>query len=197
MNKRGALELSANFLVIMILSVVMFGFGLYFTYKIFDASNQRTVEIDQATEQRMEELFNDGSRIVIPFQTKTIRRGSVGVYAVGVLNTLDSGGDTVFTINPEQQLGLCGTLQCPTAGYDKDGQQLSDTDMQKVQILYKNPYQITLKKNQRQKFALGVDVANDAKSGTYIVDFSITYADAVNPIVTYGDPKYKLYIVVP
>ena len=41
MSKKG-FELSANFLVILILSIVMFGFGIYFTRQIMESSRDIT-----------------------------------------------------------------------------------------------------------------------------------------------------------
>ena len=191
LSKR-AIELSANFLVITILSIAMLGFGIYFTKQIFTKSNDYTRQIDADTTLKMEELMNDGSKIVIPFQTKTAARGSTAVFGIGVLNML--GDPKNFKINTVDNSGV-NTLYAATA-YAKDGTTLIDNS--KVTLLY-NPDAISIKNLDNNKWGLAANVDKTAPSGTYIINLKVQVEDDSNPGIyeDYADPVYKLYVNVP
>ena len=191
LSKR-AVELSANFLVITILSIAMLGFGIYFTKQIFTKSNDYTRQIDADTTLKMEELMNDGSKIVIPFQTKTAARGSTAVFGIGVLNML--GDPKNFKINTVDNSGA-DTLYAATA-YAKDGTTLIDNS--KVTLLY-NPDAISIKNLDNNKWGLAANVDKTAPSGTYIINLKVQVEDDSNPGIyeDYADPVYKLYVNVP
>jgi len=191
LSKR-AIELSANFLVITILSIAMLGFGIYFTKQIFTKSNDYTRQIDADTTLKMEELMNDGSKIVIPFQTKTAARGNTAVFGIGVLNML--GDPKNFKINTVNNFGA-DILYAATA-YAKDGTTLIDNS--KVTLLY-NPDAISIKNLDNNKWGLAANVDKTAPSGTYIINLKVQVEDDSNPGIyeDYADPVYKLYVNVP
>ncbi len=183
--------MSVNFLVIIILSIAMFGFGIYFTKQIFTKSNEMSLKIDQDTNQKMEELLNDGSRVVIAFQTKTIRRGSLGVFGIGVLNMNTT--DVYFKIgNPSSSYTNTLTIQ----GFSKEGTPIADPE-NFLDVNFNNEA-ILLTPLQTTKFAIGVAVKNGAPSGTYVLDVGVGYGISVGDTFTnYQDEVYKLYVVVP
>lgn len=188
LSKR-AIELSANFLVITILSIAMLGFGIYFTKQIFTKSNDYTKQIDADTTLKMEELMNDGSRVVIPFQTKTAARGNTAVFGIGVLNML--GGTKDFKIDTVDNSGT-HILYAATA-YAKDG--TTPIDNSKVTLLY-NLNAVSIENLNNNKWGLAANVDKSAPSGTYIINLKIFYDNSGTPTI-YGDPVYKIYVTVP
>ena len=192
-GKKG-IELASNFLVIMILSIVMFGFAVYFTAQIFSKGKTMESQLDSQTSQRIEELLNDGSRVVIPFQTKTVRRGGLGVFGAGVLNVL--GTTTNFKIEIDDG-SAGGDGINPSKGFDKEGNEITDEDvLAKIKLIY-NSNEAEIKNLDNAKFTIAADVAKDAVSGNYIANLHIIYGDGTGTFVQYGDVVYKLYIVVP
>ena len=174
----------------------MFGFGIYFTRQIMESSRDITDRIDDDTLNRMEELLNDGSRVVIPFDTKTIRRGETAVFGVGILNTLQA--NTNFRIQTQDNTGAVATS--PYQGNAPDGTAIPPAELSKIALLYDTTAAgRNIRNNDNLKYAIAANVAKDAPSGTYITNLVVFYEDPANPgsWVAYGDPLYKLYIVVP
>jgi hypothetical protein len=200
MHRKG-IELTANFLVVIILSIAMLGFGIYFTRQIFMKSTTMTEQLDSQTSQRIEELLSDGSRVVIPFQTKTETHGNIAVYGIGVLNTL--GGTRDFKIqvldNGNPPAAGSAKLIHPSAGFRKDSAPMSAAELEKVALLYHDDA-VTLENLKNTKFTFGASVLSGAPSGTYIINLRILYYNtAKTPAewTPYGDSLYKLYLVVP
>ena len=201
MNKK-AFELSANFLVIMILSIVMLGFGVYFTKQIFDRSHQLELQLDEQTNQRIEELMNDGSKVVVPFTTKTAKRDSLVVFGVGFLNVL--GHDEEFWLSfydkDNNEIMAAGSLT-PALFFEPDGDAGGSGEEAKIALLVPRGFteanMVNIKNNERQTWKAGADVAPDAPSGTYVVNVKVRYMDDDGNYRDYTDSVQKLYIVIP
>lgn len=183
MNKR-SVELSMNFLVMIIISIVVLSFAVTFAKNLFTKAEKIRLEVDQQTNEKIEELLDDGSRVVIPFTRKTINRGKLGVFGVGVLNVV--GTNTSFNMNVNLNVA-----------FDKQKNPIEDTEDFVTIILSSETVQI--KNNERHKFSFGVDVDKKARSGTYLLDVEIFYYNG-SEFVNYGDPAfpiYKVFVTVP
>jgi hypothetical protein len=86
MRGKKGMELSINFIVILILSLVIFAGGIYFTNKFFRLANDYKGEIDKDTEEQIQNLLADGSKVAIPMEKKVVRRGTYAMFALGVNN---------------------------------------------------------------------------------------------------------------
>jgi hypothetical protein len=132
-NRKG-IELAASFIVILIISLVMFGLATGITYKLFCASGEKIEQLDAATEKQIEQRLNSGALVQIPDATKTSQRsagfcgGSTAAsasFVLGIRNvypaeqsftvTCESKGrivgDELYTPSEE----LCDYLQMPDA----------------------------------------------------------------------------------
>ena len=92
MNKR-AMELSINFIVIFILAIVVFAFGIRMAYSLFNKGIETKATLDRQTSLEIEKLLDTGEKVVIPFDEQEIRRGKFGVFGVGIRNVLDTEGE--------------------------------------------------------------------------------------------------------
>ena len=95
MNKKG-FEIAINFIVILIITLVVFGMGLYFAKQIFFKAKQITAQLDQNSEDRINLLLDRGEQVAFPITSKDISGNEIAVFGLGVLNVLDSG--TMFTV---------------------------------------------------------------------------------------------------
>jgi hypothetical protein len=86
MSKRAAIELSMNFLVIMILAIVILSMGIYFAVTTFAKANEINDRIDRQTEKQIYDLLDTGDPVVAPLNTAEIERGKYHVFWVGVRN---------------------------------------------------------------------------------------------------------------
>ena len=193
MNKRG-LELSVNFIVMLIIAIVVFGFAITLSYRLYRGSTDMTIKIDQQTEMRMEALLDDGSLVVIPFEKKTIPRGKLGVFGVGVLNALNRFDIEPFMITLNDILGYLAIK-----GIDKDGGDIANPESYITPLYDANT--IDIPNNDRHKYAIGVEVAKNAPSGTYILNLKVLYdaddSGTVGYTEYYDKELYKIYVIVP
>ncbi len=83
-NKRG-IELSINFIVMLMLALATFSGGLVFASKFFGHAEKVRGTLDAQTEKQIEKLLDSGSPVVIPINTKEIFRKKFGTFAIGVL----------------------------------------------------------------------------------------------------------------
>lgn len=91
-NKRG-IELSINFLVMLMIAIVVFGFGIFFVGKVFGLGQDITADISANQKKQIEELLlSRGQRVTVVPQTLKLKAGDNGIVSVGVLNILQ---DTV------------------------------------------------------------------------------------------------------
>lgn len=158
-NKK-SIELSLNFIVVIILTLVIFGFGIYF---ISTLSSQAT-NLAQLTwsdlDKRISDLACDGSaRVCISPSEKEIRRKKYDVFGIKIVNVIN---DMNFEISVSQS---------PTA-VDKSGNSMPAAPLNinpKVRT-------VEIKKNDEKQVGVGIEVPSSAKSGRYIFNAEIKTA---------------------
>ncbi len=90
MRGKKAFELTATFLVILILTIVIFTGSIYFTKKFFSSAEQMRGTIDRQTQAEIESLLYQGTSIVaIPIFKKTLQRGKQTTFGLGIRNILE------------------------------------------------------------------------------------------------------------
>ena len=118
--RRGAIDLSMNMIVMIIISLAILAGGIVFINKLINDATEIKAQIDQNTEERLSDLLvEQGQQVAFPFHTKDIARGEHHVFGIGILNTGDvgnqfkimiefdrikdaSGMDVQLTINPAE-----------------------------------------------------------------------------------------------
>ena len=164
MNKR-AMELSINFIVIFILAIVVFAFGIRMAYSLFNKGIETKATLDRQTSLEIEKLLDTGEKVVIPFDEQEIRRGKFGVFGVGIRNVLDTEGEKdPFQITVE----FSGV-------FDKEGKK-SLTNIGPTPS--SNPAQgsslsVQVRKNEVQKIPISFAVPSNAVSGRYVFNVKV------------------------
>ncbi len=161
-NNKGAISLSVNALVIIILSLVILGSGVTLLFKFIDTSVQAKADLDARTEQEIERLLIDkGKRVALPFHIATISGGQQHTFGVGILN-----------INPEEKFHM--ELELSKFLDQTNIEQTSDQLKQESdEWLLFNPAPFTLSENEQTKQVILVAPANSAPKGTYIFNAKI------------------------
>lgn len=91
MKGKKAFELSATFLVILILTIVIFTGSIYFTKKFFASAQQMKGQIDQETEKEIESLlYNQNALVGLPMNTKEVQVGKSVTFGLGIRNTFEA-----------------------------------------------------------------------------------------------------------
>lgn len=200
-NKKG-FELAANFIVVLIISVVIFAGGIGIANKFFDKANEIQKDIDAETDAQIEALLDDGdSQVVIPINEYTVRKGEGKVFGVGVLNTLGTNKDFYLTINFSE--AVTSTNEVITGA--------DSSFINSNWILYTN--EKNLDNNEKGKFSVNIrdkgsmSPVNSTYKGTYIfnvyvcssgdMDFTDSICDGKNSkSELYDDKVHKLYLKI-
>lgn len=177
LNKK-SIELSLNFIVIIILSIIIFGFGVKFISTLFSQANEfRDITFDQLDE-RIGDIICEGSeRVCIGADKKTIGKGKFDVFGVKMLNIINDENFEI-KVSPSNPIG-----------YKKNNEPISRP------LLNINPKNraLTIKKNTEKIVGIGVEVPTNAVSGIYIMNVDITITSSAQKYVQ----TQKLYVNVP
>ena len=157
-----AIELSLNFIVILIISIVIFGFGVRFISKL----SMEAIDIEKITTEQLDEIIGDlvcegSDRVCIGTDRKTISRGKWDTFGVKIINILDGQHFTVEVSRP--------TIR----GYTKNKVEI------RTDNLVWNPKErdVFIGKNEEEAVGVAIQVPPSAVSGTYIFNVEIKAAD--------------------
>lgn len=177
MPGKKAIELSLNFIVILIISIIIFGFGIRFISKLSSQATELQEITTAELDERIGNLVCEGSdRVCVGIDRKTIKRTKFDIFGLKIVNILESQN---FDI----------TVERPTPG----GYTITKEDIPTDSIIW-NPRQrsVFIEKNEEKSLGIGVQVPASIVSGTYIFNVRIQTEN--------GKPYsniQKLYVDVP
>ncbi len=174
MNKK-AIELSVNFIVMLILAIVVFGFGLFFVRKVFTEAGAIKAQLSDDAEKRVELLLDRGERVAFPITNKDVAAGDVAIFGLGILNVRDI--TTTFDVNiactvaiypneKEISNGCSGTWTFPIDSFD-------------------------LKKNEKKVIPIVIQAQGSKPKGTYGFTVTVTPRGESEP---YGGAPQQIYV---
>lgn len=177
MPSKKAIELSLNFIIIIILSIIIFGFGIRFISKL----SSQAIELQEVTTSELDErignLVCEGSdRVCVGIDRKTIRRTKFDVFGLKIINILDSQSFDVIVSRPSP------------SGYTRNKQPIPSDQL----VWNPKSRSVFIEKNEEKNLGIGIQVPANAVSGTYIFDVKIQAADGKPYSAT-----QKLYVDVP
>ena len=163
MNKRG-IELSVNFLVMLILSLIVFMFGLYLVYQFFGTATELQTQLDEQTEKELQAMLISGERVALPKAQINLQRGKSYTFGLGILNTL--GAEKEFSVNILTGPAYRGT------------EEITYTGEYGLATIPAKTYSI--KNTEQRLLAIPVRVNQDAQIGTHTLDVRVCYANSVD-----------------
>lgn len=97
MNKKG-IELSVNFVVMLIIAMTIFGMGLVLFGKFFGEAENIRENLDEQTKRELQQqMINSPEQVVIYPTQMTIEKGKGSVFGVGILNIDETDDFTITT----------------------------------------------------------------------------------------------------
>lgn len=171
MDKKG-IELSINFIVIIVIAVIVFFFGVRFIYNLAS----QAMEIEKLTsdelDARIGSLLCEGSeKVCLGIDRKVIKRGNFDVFGLKIINIVNSQNFDIIVNRPSP------------GGYTKEGIPIQNDNL----IWNPKTRSAFLKRNEEKEFGIGIEVPKDAKSGIYIFDVKVMPYDSL----------HKIYVEVP
>jgi len=180
MSNKKAIELSLNFIVIIIISIIIFGFGVKFIYNLSSKAKHITEYTLSELDERVKDIICGGyDRICVDIDHKTIKRKNHNFFELEIVNIFNNQEFTIIVSPPSDKLGI-----------RKDK---TDIGPNEPHLIINPPVRtITLKKNEERGIVLGVEVPADAVSGTYILNLEIK----TNIKQPDGSYKYNYYVPI-
>jgi len=176
MNKKG-IELSINFIVMLIIAIAVFGMGLMLFRQFFIQAEDIKQNLDEQTKAELTQKMMSSSEQVIVYPTQlTIKKNSGDVVGVGILNI---GTNTDFDI-------YSSYIGC----YDREGQlnpSCQDTDLGLIAL---RP-DLNVDQNKREIFDVPVRVKSSALTAKYAIKVEVK--DELNALIGTS----IVYITVP
>ena len=182
-NRRG-IELSINFLVTLIISVVVFSLGLGLAYKMFTSADTMNQGIDRQNQDQLLQLLGSGERFVIPFNNAIVPVGQTHTYWMGVMNTQPVANNFAIT-------ATCSSFAPDSGGVGNCPAAASGITV-KTKVAMKN-----IATQSSSQAPVVVVVSKDAIVGTYIIDVSLTATPSGGGATVPYDTKKKIYVEVP
>ncbi|MFH1181763.1 MAG: hypothetical protein V1702_02295 [Candidatus Woesearchaeota archaeon] len=179
MSKKGV-ELTVNFIVVLILAVVAMGYGIKVVVDLMDEVGELSGKISPSAETELNSLL-EKERIASFPGSQPGFRAKQAQFAIGIMNTENK---TSFFVNATLKGGFNGNAEL-------------NYDFSKFKFTYINATQIP--KGTSQKFPVIVTVPKDAPSGTYIINF-YACSGISTPLSCSAENAYdsveKMYLVV-
>jgi len=173
--KKGAIQLSINLIVTVIIGIIIVLLGITLTKKIISESESTQQQIDTQLEEKINSLLDEGEIVAITPKTRTIHKG-LAKFAVGVENILENTFN--FKINVEF-IGAYddqGNEICKNESGTINGECCSNSCNPNDWILF-NKNEIGIDNNENHKWLVAITPDKDAKKGTYIFSISVFYCD--------------------
>ncbi|MEE9524982.1 MAG: hypothetical protein V3V78_00050 [Candidatus Woesearchaeota archaeon] len=176
MNKK-AVELSINFLVVVILSIVILTSGLLIVKRYFGTAEDIKAQLDEQTIAHIEELLDEGDPVAIASKRKVISGGESAIFGLGIFNINDDTQnfkvDIKFSKLIERDQTIVETV----------------TPNPETWLLYED--EVTLGFNDKATISIRIEVPKTASQGTYIYNVNVCYGPCT------GQNRYgltKIYV---
>ena len=164
--KKGAIQLSVNFVVVLIIAVIVFGMGLTFAYKLLSTASDIEKSFDADTNAQIEAMLNSGEAVAIPINRAYLKKGKAHVFGMGVSNRGFGSGITTFDV----QTTFSAYFRTDGVKENKDVSNFYDDTPQSHEI----------ENNQNKKIPIPIHVKENLGGGqptpfgTYVFNVNVT-----------------------
>jgi len=185
MKHKKGIELSINFLVVIILGLAMLGMAVLFFTKFFAGARTIQASYDQQTEEELNAMLIAGKKVAIPFTRIEVKPGETAVFGLGILSIIPAQTDFGILVKCDMFVREDGTVDgsCPLA----------------ESALY--PDSKTLQNNEHVSIPIAISTNKDADAGTYVYDLCVCkdMCSDCPPVASselYDESSHKLYVKV-
>ncbi len=163
-SRKGAIELSINMLVVIIISLVVLAGGITLLYKFLAGAEGFKADLDSQTEEQIERmLLQEGKIVALPTNKAILPRGEQKTFGLGVMNIGKLETFTVF-ISPS------------SPGYFPQVGSPQDNPPTNSWVLFDSSA-FPLEQQEQHNVAILISVPKDAENGIYLFDVSVRKGD--------------------
>lgn len=185
-SKKG-FELSINFLVVLIMTVVTFAGGLVLARNMFSGADGISAKLTMQQQKDIESLMlNNDELVALPVNKKTIERGKAVMVGLGI-NNIIPGEEISDTFKVSVDFSVSEIENCK-----KGDISACPIDPNNFIVLLADTYDI--EKNDHKVVEIPVMIPKDAKKTTYVYNVNVSYNSA-GSYLSYDTIK-KIYITV-
>lgn len=177
LNKK-SIELSLNFIVIVIISIIIFGFGMRFISKLFYEATDLTKVTAEELDSKIGSFACEGTeRVCLGNDRKAIAKKKFGVFGVKIVNILESQNFDIEVKTPSPE----------PIGYTFDKKPIFNPQL----TVLPARRTVVIGQNEERNLGIGVEVPANAVSGVYILNVEIKTQTGELYV-----PVQKLYVEV-
>jgi hypothetical protein len=167
MNKK-AMEISAAFLVSVIVAIAFFGLALTFGLNAMKGAEEYSTTLSEQTMAQTENMLDTGhDSVVMPFKSKKVLVEDLTLFAVGIRNIVDDiqrparAYRIVVEYNLDKSTQACGGCNANWIKMNSGSG--------------KSPLDITVNPKQNRVSSIGIQPPSGSAEGTYAFDVKICY----------------------
>ncbi len=161
-SKKGAIELSVNMLVVIIISVVIFAGGITLLYRFLGNAQELKATLDSQTEEQIQQmLLQEGKIVALPINKAVLPRGEQKTFGLGVMNIGKKESFRVI-VNPSKFI--------PVSGPSQENPSINSW------VLWDDST-FSLEQQKSHNEVIQISVPQDAENGIYLFDVSVRKGD--------------------
>ncbi|MFH0701287.1 MAG: hypothetical protein V2A62_02530 [Candidatus Woesearchaeota archaeon] len=178
-HRKGAIGMSVETLVIIIISLVVLIGGISLLYKWIGGAESMKDQLDEKTNSELERLLvEQGKQVALPRNVADLTRGENHIFGIGILNT-DYENKFRIEVTP------------PTEIANPEGKIISVLDLDPAAWLLFNDQLITLKQGEHVKEFINVKVPKENTDlGQYIFSVKVKCIQCKTPSGEIKDIPY-------
>lgn len=186
-NKR-AIQLSVNFLVMLILGLFVLGMGLILTYKILNKTDDMTQILDSQLKDQVLDSLNSGSKVSIVLNPITTKSGKVAKFPLGIYN-IERKKKFYIRISYKGYYDYNGNKEYYTPKYLKFifNNQIGGRDQ---------GIDIAISIDEDSKFASAIPILIKGKPGKYVFKLEVFDSSNENKDHLYDNQIHYLYVIL-
>ena len=163
-NKKAAIELSMNFLVMVIIAITIFGFGIGFVYTILNNAQSLKDLTTEDLDQRISDLMcKKTQKVCVEKEILVLSQGELEIVGIRILNIEDGGSEMDFKIEMSEGIYI-----------DQDNNVQPITTPIKVMPIVRHE---TIRLNDMKSMGFGFEIDKYALRGTYVFNLNVTRPD--------------------
>ncbi len=189
LSNRKGIELSLNFIVMLIITLIVFGATLTIAFKVMNKTNNLKASMDSQTQASLESMMTSGNdEVAIAFNKKDASPGEPVTFGIGVLNTLGSTKTFTVTLSPSTAIKKDGSEDTSfKTKAASNGWIFLQSDT--IGVIKNNAYMIKSIVIIPPKSGSGVITGT-----TYVFDVKVTHDS--NQAYPLGDPIKKIRVTI-